>query len=87
MPHTKSAKKYLRKSEERRLRNKMRKSQVRTFMRKLREAVAAGNRDEAERLLPIVHKKIDKACKTHVLHPNTAARRKALASRLLNRLA
>ncbi len=86
MPHTKSAKKYLRKSQERRLRNKIRKTQIRTFLRKLREAVQAGNAEEARKLLPVVHQKIDKACKHNVLHRNTAARRKSLADRMVRSL-
>ena len=65
------------------MRNKARASEVRTLMKRLREAVAKGDKAAATAMLPIVCKKIDKAAKTHVLHKNTASRRKSLVARMV----
>jgi small subunit ribosomal protein S20 len=54
---------------------------MRTYVRKLNEAVTAGNRSEAEALLSTVCKKIDKAARANCIHANTAARKKSLAAR------
>lgn len=83
MPNIKSAKKRMRQTVTRTLENKMKKSMMRTYLRKLREAVEAKDKASAEALLPTVYRKIDKAAKGGCIHQNTAARRKALAARLV----
>jgi small subunit ribosomal protein S20 len=83
MPHTKSAKKRLRQSLERRASNRATRSAVKTQVRKVRQAVAAGDVAKAEAELRIAAKKLDKAGAKRVMHPNAAARTKSRLSHLI----
>lgn len=83
MPNTKSAKKRLRQSLERRTRNRTAKSAVKTQLRKIRELAASGDVDKVKAEMPLTTKKLDQAAARGVLHRNTAAR---LKSRLSKRL-
>lgn len=83
MAHSKQARKRIRQNETRRLRNKSRSSEVRTLMKRLQEAVTKGDKAAATAMLPVLCKKIDKAAKTHVIHKNTASRKKSLVARLV----
>jgi small subunit ribosomal protein S20 len=76
MAHSKQAKKRIRQNLQHNLRNKHTGGSMRTYTKKLLEAVTAGDKKEAQRLLPIAAKHIDKAAKNHVIHANTAARKK-----------
>ncbi len=87
MPNIKSAKKRLKQDAVRRVENKTKKSMMRTWIRKLNEAVQAGNKAEAQEMLPTVFQKIDKAAKANCIHANTAGRRKALAARRVQAMA
>ena len=86
MPNTKSAEKRLRTDARRRLTNQMKKSMMRTYVRKLNEAVDAGDKATAEALLPVCYKRIDKAAKANCIHKNTAARKKSLLARRVKSL-
>jgi small subunit ribosomal protein S20 len=77
MPNTKSAKKRLRQDAVRRLRNRSTKSAVRNQVRKVREAVVAGNTEVAEQEYRAAAKRLDRAGAARVIHPNTAARLKS----------
>ncbi len=81
MAHTKSAKKRIRQNERDRLANKAKKSAMKTFTKKVLAAVSAGDLEGAKKVLPLAMKKIDKAAKTHVIHKNTAARKKSKVCR------
>ena len=81
MPHTKSAKKRLRQNEKRRLANKAKKSVMKTYIKKVLNAVKENNLEDAKKFLPIAMKKIDKAAKTNVIHKNNAARKKSRISK------
>jgi small subunit ribosomal protein S20 len=83
MPHTKSAKKRLRQSQEKRLSNRSTKSNIKTQVRKVREAVAAGDIATAEAELRATAKKLDRAGVKRVIHPNAAARTKSRLSHLI----
>ena len=83
MPTTKSAKKRLRQSLERRASNRATKSAVKTQIRKVREAVAAGDVDKAQTELRLAAKKLDRAGVKRVIHPNAAARTKSRLSHLI----
>jgi len=72
----------VRKAEKRRLRNKAAKSQIKTYIRRMDEALAAGNREEALSALRKAESALDKAHERGILHRNTVARRK---SRLYHR--
>lgn len=75
MAHTISAKKRIRQTERRTVRNRARTSRIRNFVRKVEEAVRAGDKKAAETafqaMMPELHKGVSKG----VLHRNTAARK------------
>ncbi len=75
MANIKSQIKRNRQNETRRLRNKSIKSEIKTSIRKIREAADQGQ--PVEELVREAQKRIDKAASKGVLHPNTAGRRKA----------
>jgi small subunit ribosomal protein S20 len=81
MANIKSQKKRNRQNEKRRLRNKSIMSDLKTAVRKVEDAAAAG--EPTDELLRTAQKKIDTAASKGVLHPRAAARRKSrLASSL-----
>ena len=79
-----SALKRARQTERRTQRNRANKSHVRSALREFREALAAGNREQAEQMFRKTTSSLDKAIQKGVIHGNTAARYK---SRLSARLA
>ena len=81
MPNNASGRKRLRQSKTRNLRNRMRKSEISTFTKKVMSAIESGDATAANSFLKIAQKKIDKAAKGNVLHKNTAARRKSALMR------
>lgn len=81
MAHTKQAKKRIRTDEKRRLRNRVKSSAMKTVIKKVTQAVEAGDRDTAAATLPMAHKLIDKAGKSRIVHPNKASRMKSKLSR------
>ncbi|MBI2674118.1 MAG: 30S ribosomal protein S20 [Candidatus Yanofskybacteria bacterium] len=83
MPITQSAKKALRQSLTRKARNLRRKNNYKTALKELSSYASAGNKKEAEKLLPKVYKALDKAAKTNVIAKNKAARLKAKAAKML----
>ncbi|MBS9478732.1 30S ribosomal protein S20 [Ancylobacter radicis] len=84
MANTPSAKKAARKIERRTEVNKNRRSRMRTFVRKLEDALASGNRDAATVAFKAAEPEIMRAAQKGVLHKNTASRK---VSRLANRVA
>jgi len=83
MPTTKSAKKQLRKSLERRATNRAVKSSLKTQVRKVRAAVAAGDMTKAQAEFRLAAKKLDRAGAKRVIHPNAAARTKSRLAHLM----
>ena len=81
MAHTKQAAKRNRQNIKARTRNRAQRSTMKTAIRAIRSAASA---DEAKASLPSAMKKIDKAAKNRVIHPNAAAR---LKSRLAKKIA
>ena len=81
--HTKSAKKRHRQSLERRAKNRAVRSAIKTQVRKVRQAVAAGDIAKAEAELRLAAKKLDRAGVKRVIHPNAAARTKSRLSHLI----
>ena len=77
MANIKSQKKRILTNEKRRLRNKAVKSELNTYVRKTREAVAAGDVETAEAALRVATRKLDKAVSKGVIHKNQAANRKS----------
>ncbi|MEY2758421.1 MAG: ribosomal protein [Pseudomonadota bacterium] len=75
MANTKSAKKMVRKIARRTEVNKSRKSRVRTFVRKVEEAVASGDKAAAIKALKAAEPEIMRGVTKGVLHKNTASRK------------
>lgn len=83
MANTASAIKRVRQERKRRLRNRMVKSRMRTYIRAAQRSIAEGEAAENPETIRLAISEIDKAAQKGVIHPNQAARRK---SRLMNRL-
>ncbi|MGB3387624.1 MAG: 30S ribosomal protein S20 [Pseudaminobacter sp.] len=83
MANTSSAKKATRKIARRTAVNKNRRSRVRTFVRKVEEALAAGDKTAAEAAFQAAQPELMRAAIKGVLHKNTASRK---VSRLAQRL-
>jgi len=60
-----------------RLRNKAVKSQLRTQIRKVRDAVKEGDAEKAQELARVACRSLDKAVSKGVIHANNAANRKS----------
>jgi small subunit ribosomal protein S20 len=73
----KSQIKRIRTNEKARMRNKAVKSELRTYVRRVREAVAAGEKETAVDALRTASRKLDKAVSKGVIHRNQAANRKS----------
>lgn len=83
MANTTSAQKATRKIARRTAVNKNRRSRVRTFIRKVEEALAAGNKEEAAVAFAAAQPELARAASKGVLHHNTASRK---ISRLAQRV-
>ncbi len=86
MPNNASTKKRLRQDVQRNLRNRMKKSEIRTLTKKILAAVETGNADDAQQMARVVQSKLDRAAKSGTMHANTVGRRKALIHRHLAKL-
>ncbi|MDE1995728.1 MAG: 30S ribosomal protein S20 [Rhizobiaceae bacterium] len=83
MANTSSAKKATRKIARRTEVNKARRSRVRTFVRQVEEALAAGNADAAKAAFLVAQPELARAATKGVMHANTASRK---VSRLAKRV-
>ena len=86
MPNIQSAKKRVKVSEKKNLRNRIVKSGVRTAVKKFDAAVAADAKSAAPQLA-VTSAAIDKAAAKGVIHKNAANRKKARLAKLLNKAA
>ena len=77
MANIKSQIKRNRTNEKARLRNKAVESELRTYVRATRTAIAAGDKAAAETALVAASRKLDKAVSKGVLHLNQAANKKS----------
>ena len=84
MPHTPSAKKALRQTAKRRLRNRAAKKAIKLQIKKLTEPHKDVSVDALRVELKVAIKKLDKAAAKRIIHPNTAARKKSQLARLIN---
>ncbi|EIM71988.1 30S ribosomal protein S20 [Nitratireductor rhodophyticola] len=83
MANTTSAKKAVRKIARRTAVNKNRRSRVRSFVRKVEEALATGDKAAAESAFKAAQPELMRAAGKGVLHRNTASRK---VSRLAQRV-
>jgi small subunit ribosomal protein S20 len=83
MANTPSAKKAARKIARRTAINKIPRSRMRTFVRKVEEAIASGDKTVARAALREAQPQIMKAASKGIIHKNTASRK---VSRLAHRV-
>ena len=83
MANTKSAKKMTRKIAKRTVVNRTRRSRMRTFVRKVEEAIATGDAATAAAALRTAEPEVMRAAQKGIVHRNTAARK---VSRLATRV-
>lgn len=83
MANTTSAKKATRKIARRTAVNKARRSRIRSFIRKVEEAIATGDASVAKAALQAAQPELMRAASKGVMHANTASRK---VSRLANRV-
>lgn len=75
MANTSSAKKAIRVMARKTAINKTRRSRVRTFMRKLEEAITAGNYETATEALRSTQAEMMRAAQKGIFHKKTASRK------------
>ncbi|HEY4202011.1 MAG TPA: 30S ribosomal protein S20 [Devosiaceae bacterium] len=77
MANTPSAKKATRKIAARTEVNKSRRSRMRTFLRKVEEAIASGSHSEATAALKVAQPELQRAATNGIVHRNLADRKVA----------
>ena len=87
MANIKSAKKRVLVAKARTERNKAIKSEVKTYVKKVNEAIASGDKAAAEAALKEVTIKLDKAATKGVYHRNTSSRKIGRLSKAVNAMA
>ncbi len=87
LANIKSAKKRIKVIETKTLRNKMIKTKVKTYIKKLESAVAAGDKALAQERLVAATTEIDKAASKGIFHKNTAARKISRLAKAVNKMA
>ena len=86
MAHHRSAKKRIRQTEKRTVRNRARTSRIKTFIKKVENAIAAGDKQAADAALIAAEPEIRRGVSKGVLKLNTASRRISRLTRRVNRL-
>lgn len=84
LANIKSAKKRNIIAQKKTANNRVRKSEIKTYIKKFDEAVENGNTDEARELLKIIDKKLKKAALKNIVHKNAASRKVSVLTRKLN---
>ena len=83
MANTPQAKKRARQNERRNEVNKARRSRIRTYLRKLDEAIESGDKDAATAALRAAQPELMRGVTKGILHKNTASRKMSrLAARV-----
>ena len=83
MANTAQSKKRVRQADARHDVNKARRSRIRTFLRKVEEALASGNQDAAALALKNAQPELARGVTKGVMHKNTVSRKiSRLASRV-----
>ena len=75
MANTKSAKKATRKIEARTAVNRSRRSRVRTYVKKVEEALKVGDKTAASEALKLAEPELMRAAQKGVMHKKTASRK------------
>ncbi len=87
MPIKKSAKKYMRVTDRKTLKNRAAKGVFKSAIKKTNEAVTKGDIAEAQKWLKAAQKALDKAAQKDVIKKNTAARKKSRLNATVKKLA
>ena len=87
MANTPQSKKRARQADARQDVNKARRSRIRTFLRKVEEALAAGDQDAAAAALRVAQPELARGVTKGVLHKNTVARKMSRLSSRVKALA
>ncbi len=85
MAITKSAEKALRQSLRRKTRNIRKKEKIKNLIKQVRNLVSQKKSGDAKKLLSQIYKLLDKAAKTGLIKKNTADRKKARITKLINK--
>ena len=84
MANSRSAKKRIRKAARRTDRNRVRRSRVRSYIRKVEEAIASGDKSTAEDAFKAAMPELHRTAQKCALHKNTTGRRLSGLSRRIN---
>ena len=84
MANIKSQKKRIQTAEKARIRNHAVRSELKTYVKKVRVAVESGNKEEAQAAAYAACRKLDKAASKGIIHKNQAAKRKSGVQKLVN---
>ena len=87
MANIKSAKKRIEVIDKKTLRNKMIKSKVKTVVKKVEAAIAAGDKEAAQANLLVAISEINKAASKGVYHKNNASRKVSRLTAAVNKMA
>jgi small subunit ribosomal protein S20 len=87
MANTRSAKKMIRKIVRRTEENRTRRSRMRTYIRKVEEAIATGDSAAASQALKDAQPEIMRCVSKGVMHKNTASRKVSRLASRVNALA
>ena len=86
MAHSLSAKKRVRQNTKAKTINRARKSQVKTQIKHLEEALKKGDVQAADEQFRVVTQKLDKTAAASTMHKKTAARKKSRLAKKVNAL-
>lgn len=75
MANTPQAKKRARQNERRAAVNKARRTNIRTFLRRVEEAIASGDQTAASEALKVAQPKLMRGVSKGIFHKNTVARK------------
>jgi small subunit ribosomal protein S20 len=84
LANTQSAIKRIRRSERRRRINQVHRSRARTYVKRTRTLIAAGQIEDAEAAALQAVRSLDKAAERGIIHKNKAARSKSRLMKQLN---
>lgn len=84
MPNIKSAKKRVKVTKVKDLRNQAAKSELKTILKKFEAAIFSADKDAIQAAYKTAIKAVDQACAKHLMHKNTAAHKKSALTLKLN---
>lgn len=86
MPQTAAAKKALRVSQKKRVKNDRWRRRMREALHAVRDAIVDGKKKDAKEALLKAESVIDRAARRNVIHDNKAARQKSRLQKTVNNL-